>query len=258
MAKLLLGILAFALFIESTSRRVQTQDELNKLKSPTEPSITSEEEEEKSVDRELGDRSGEGHSTEYVAFPHARTLATTLENLVGSARFNSSVESFIGKWMDGDKPMSSAIGKLDLAHHGIELALCLFVLLVSAVVLLIALSTGCRAKHCCPRAQRNNNRKQYKHKNRVIYEWEQFAKKIVMYIELPSGVDKNNLDIRISPRHIRVGRKGKQPFIKEQLYLMVDEENSSWKVVKNELQICLMKSDLEEWHCVLLPHLQSK
>jgi len=79
-----------------------------------------------------------------------------------------------------------------------------------------------------------------------------------MYIELPSGVDKNNLDIRISPRHIRVGRKGKQPFIKEQLYLMVDEENSSWKVVKNELQICLMKSDLEEWHCVLLPHLQSK
>jgi hypothetical protein len=107
------------------------------------------------------------------------------------------------------------------------------------------------------RSVRKNNRHQFKHRGRLIYEWEQCDTKMFMYIQLPQNIDsEGELDIRITPRHVRIARLGKPPFIKDQLYLAVDDEESSWKINGGrELEICLVKSEPGEWPCVLLPHL---
>mmetsp|Transcript_10290 Transcript_10290/g.16916 ORF Transcript_10290/g.16916 Transcript_10290/m.16916 type:complete len:264 (+) Transcript_10290:36-827(+) len=126
--------------------------------------------------------------------------------------------------------------------------------IVIAVVALV-----CAASFCMLLASRPSQaagRQKFYHRDRLIYEWEQDDSKMVMYINLPDGVGKHNIDIRIWPRSIRIGRAGKPAFIKDELYLSVDDEASTWKMNKRgELEICLRKVEPTEWPCVLLPHL---
>jgi hypothetical protein len=259
MAKLLIAVVAAALFNSSSARRVQTKDELYRMEvaaaaaastTPAppakEPAKEPQATQEKSID--------ETESKQYVA-SSARTLATTFEGLsasIESMRRNTSVEDLIGKWVPADVASfpNVVLRHFDIAEHGIAIALGFFCVLAFAATL-FRCTRGRLAK------AKQTNRKEYKYKGRVIYEWEQFETYIMMYIELPKGMDKNDLDIRISPRHMRVGRKGKHPFIKEELYLPVDDESSSWKANKCELEICLIKEEPEEWQSVLLPHLHT-
>lgn len=108
---------------------------------------------------------------------------------------------------------------------------------------------------CIRHSMRRNSRQQFKHRGRLIYEWDQSETKMFMYIQLPDSIDsEDDLDIRISPRHVRIARMGKFPFIKGQLLHAIDDEESSWKINKDrELELCFAKSEPCEWSSVLLP-----
>jgi hypothetical protein len=95
------------------------------------------------------------------------------------------------------------------------------------------------------------------HKGRVIYEWEQTSSEVRLYIKLPKGLTKKKIDVRMWPRHIKIGRTGNAPFIREELYSVVDVEACSWEVTGNqndELVVTLMKASKSEWPCVFLAH----
>lgn len=97
------------------------------------------------------------------------------------------------------------------------------------------------------------HRMPYLHNGRVVYEWDQTPKVATIYIRPPEGVKKSDLDIRIAARHLKVGRKGKPSFLKEETYDLVNERMSSWSLRSNgELQIFLHKVRKDTWPVVLL------
>lgn len=118
-------------------------------------------------------------------------------------------------------------------------------------VIVSALTAFC----CCTRSK-SRKRKQFVHNGKVIYEWEQFEKTMMMYVAIPEGIGRDDLDIGIEPRQITIGRKGMPAFIRERLYLLVDEGKSSWKVDKHELEICFVKLEPTDWPGLLLPHVR--
>lgn len=238
--RLLLGSILLALLDSCSARRVQTKVELMKMEQDAQ---STTQEEAKKPPRVVADcKEGECGNNDASKRP-AKLLATLLD-IGNSIRRNSSIEELIGKWIPGDKP-----AKFDVVRHSVAIAVCFF-----GVLVFVASLFTCTRLMLFRRPSKN--RKQYKHKGRVIYEWQQFEDTMMMYIELPSGVDQGKLDIRISPRHIRIGLKGKNAFLKEELFLAVDEVNSYWKVNGRELEVCLFKEDPEEWKAVLLPHVE--
>lgn len=122
----------------------------------------------------------------------------------------------------------------------------------SALVLLI----GCAC--CLARRQKSQfpafpARNQHTHNGRVVYEWDQTPKQATLYLKPPEGVRKNDLDIGIAGKHIRVGRKNKPSFLQEETFDYVNEEMSYWNLRNNgELQIVLRKATRGEWPQVLL------
>lgn len=99
----------------------------------------------------------------------------------------------------------------------------------------------------------SNTRRQYTHNGRIVYEWDQTAKVVALYIKTPEGVTKKDLDISICARHLRVGRKGKASFLREETFELVNEDMSSWSLRNDgELQIFLHKVHKAEWPVVLL------
>jgi hypothetical protein len=96
-------------------------------------------------------------------------------------------------------------------------------------------------------------RQQFTHKGRKIFEWEQDDASVKIYLSPPEGITKQNIDVNVQARQIEVGKRGKPPFIKHQLYNSVDEKASTWDFQgKGELQICLYKVKPVEWPCVLV------
>jgi hypothetical protein len=65
----------------------------------------------------------------------------------------------------------------------------------------------------------------------------------------------DNVEVQIWQRHIKIGKRGNPPYIKDELYSVVDEDSSSWQFIFGELQISLHKRDPAEWPSVLMPHL---
>jgi len=97
-------------------------------------------------------------------------------------------------------------------------------------------------------------RKQHLHEGRVVYEWTQSQKDGEIYIRVPEGLSKNDLDICISPKHVSVGCKGKPPFMSEETYAEINEEGSAWRLRNHgELQIHLSKAVEAEWPWMLAP-----
>lgn len=48
---------------------------------------------------------------------------------------------------------------------------------------------------------------------RTVYEWEQSLEEVNLYIETPTGLRADNIDCKITPKHLRLGIKGNPPFI---------------------------------------------
>jgi len=95
-------------------------------------------------------------------------------------------------------------------------------------------------------------RKPYIHEGREVFEWEQCGSTVKLYLKVPKGVTKSDLDIKISPHHIQIGCVGKEPFMQEEVYDKVNIEDSGWRLCSNgELQIMLQKDDSSVWPRVL-------
>jgi len=100
---------------------------------------------------------------------------------------------------------------------------------------------------------RKTPRFQHMHDGRMVYEWDQTSTVATIYITPPEGVKESDLDIRIAAQHLRVGRKGKSSFLREETYDFVNEQLSSWSMRSTgELQISLHKLQRAEWPVVLL------
>lgn len=103
--------------------------------------------------------------------------------------------------------------------------------------------------------QKASGRNQYCYRSRVIYEWEQTSETLTLFTPLPTGVKKKDLEVKIWPRHMKMGRNGKVPFIKEELFNYVAIDECTWDVLKTgELKISLQKAATEEWPCVFKAH----
>lgn len=91
-------------------------------------------------------------------------------------------------------------------------------------------------------------RYQHMHNGRVIYEWDQTSKELNLYLRPPEGLKKSDFEIGIQSNTIKVGRRGKAPFLRDQLYDTVDKKHSSWALRSSgELQIRLSKVRKAEW-----------
>merc|ERR1719506_690846 len=98
-------------------------------------------------------------------------------------------------------------------------------------------------------------RKQHVFEGRVVYEWDQTATQARIYVKVPEGITRHELDIKIGSRRLHIGRVGKPPFMREETYDAILEESSGWRLRSNgELQIHLQKERKGEWPCVLLDH----
>lgn len=91
------------------------------------------------------------------------------------------------------------------------------------------------------------------HDDVPIYDWDQNFAEVNIYMMPPPNVDKEDLEIKIASGKLKVGRKGKPPFLQEDLYATIIEQESSWKLRGNgELKIQLRKAKLETWPHALM------
>ncbi|SCQ16257.1 CS domain protein, putative [Plasmodium ovale] len=90
----------------------------------------------------------------------------------------------------------------------------------------------------------------------LIYEWEQSIDEVNIYINLSSkNVNKNDFDIDIKSRRIRIGLKNMESFLEGELYSIIDEDCSYWFIDENNLHILLTKvKKAEVWNSVFKGH----
>jgi len=95
-------------------------------------------------------------------------------------------------------------------------------------------------------------RKTYVFEGREVFDWEQTDTSIKLFIKVPPGLTKTDLDIKIGTRHLQIGCVGKEPFMKEEVYDNINVEDSGWRLRSNgELQVMLQKTDSSVWPRVL-------
>lgn len=103
---------------------------------------------------------------------------------------------------------------------------------------------------------KSKGRSRYMVKGRIVYEWEQTSTTVTLYTKPPEGVQKASLEVAIFPRHIKIGRRGKPPWMKEELFGVVDFAQSTWEISEDgELVVCMYKGETEVlWPCVIRAH----
>lgn len=93
---------------------------------------------------------------------------------------------------------------------------------------------------------------QFEHDGRTIYEWEQSLEEVNIYIEPPSGITRQMLDIHIAHTHLLVGLKGAPPFIDEDTGGPIKASESTWTLSDGEININMQKMNkAEAWDCAL-------
>jgi hypothetical protein len=94
-------------------------------------------------------------------------------------------------------------------------------------------------------------RKQHMHEGRVVYEWSQSEGMAYVFINVPEGTNRQDLDIKISSWQLEVGKVGKPAFMTEEIYSLINQEGSGWRLRSSgELQIHLAKKEPGEWPCM--------
>ncbi|CRG99481.1 CS domain protein, putative [Plasmodium relictum] len=101
-----------------------------------------------------------------------------------------------------------------------------------------------------------NKRHKYVNNGVLIYEWEQSIDEINIYINMNSKiVNKNDLDIEIKSKRIRIGLKKMKSFLDDELFSVIDEDCSYWFIEDNNLHILLTKAKKGEvWSSVFKGH----
>mmetsp|Transcript_35655 Transcript_35655/g.63034 ORF Transcript_35655/g.63034 Transcript_35655/m.63034 type:complete len:507 (+) Transcript_35655:91-1611(+) len=125
--------------------------------------------------------------------------------------------------------------------------------LVAIISLLIRSYRFCLSRKLSCGLSNGEARHQCFHEGRLVYEWDQTLKDITVYLRPPQGQLAQDLDIKISSRHLRVGRRGRKCFLTEETYDVVNAEMSSWLLRRNgELQICIRKVRRSKWPTAFL------
>jgi hypothetical protein len=127
---------------------------------------------------------------------------------------------------------------------------------IAAIIFFLSLCTCCLC--CCnvrpPKLRRQGQDQQrnvHMHKGKQIYEWDQEASTANIYIQPPPEMIKTDMQVGIRSHDLKVGRKGKAPFLKEQFYAEIVSEKSSWTFEGGEVIITLKKKQDAEWPYVL-------
>ena len=110
-----------------------------------------------------------------------------------------------------------------------------------------------REKHSKEMREKAQGRHQFKHQDRVVYEWDQTLEEINIYIAPPDFMLKKNreqvmaqlgpgqkmpsFDIKIKPKHLTIGILGNPPFIDENLGGIIEADESFWMMEDDELHI---------------------
>jgi len=126
-------------------------------------------------------------------------------------------------------------------------------------VALLGMTLLCSCCFCCLTAgagKSSAGRKQFIAKGRVVYEWNQTDAKVTVYTKLPRGLKEQDIEVLVWPLHVQIGKKGKPPFLKEELYERIEVQSSAWTTSSTgELEVSLQKVRAAKWPCVMKAHL---
>merc|ERR1712153_67479 len=99
-------------------------------------------------------------------------------------------------------------------------------------------------------------RKQYKHGNQVVYEWEQNLTEIHIWVSPPPGIKANMFDIKMTSEHVVMGIKGvPDKYFNHDFSYKIVEDESFWTMEDGELHFTLLKmAKGETWSSVFKGH----
>eukprot|EP00633_Aureoumbra_lagunensis_P008530 CAMPEP_0197322490 /NCGR_PEP_ID=MMETSP0891-20130614/69934_1 /TAXON_ID=44058 ORGANISM="Aureoumbra lagunensis, Strain CCMP1510" /NCGR_SAMPLE_ID=MMETSP0891 /ASSEMBLY_ACC=CAM_ASM_000534 /LENGTH=198 /DNA_ID=CAMNT_0042814913 /DNA_START=26 /DNA_END=622 /DNA_ORIENTATION=+ len=95
-------------------------------------------------------------------------------------------------------------------------------------------------------------RYEFRHDGRLIYEWDQSLDEVNIYVKPPPGIAADMIECEIKPRRIRLGLRGNPPFLDEETFGFIVQNESSWTFVDGEITIILTKMrKAETWESAL-------
>eukprot|EP00294_Goniomonas_avonlea_P003995 CAMPEP_0114549370 /NCGR_PEP_ID=MMETSP0114-20121206/5492_1 /TAXON_ID=31324 /ORGANISM="Goniomonas sp, Strain m" /LENGTH=269 /DNA_ID=CAMNT_0001734049 /DNA_START=18 /DNA_END=828 /DNA_ORIENTATION=+ len=119
----------------------------------------------------------------------------------------------------------------------------------------LAKAAGVQAIKPTPTNSKDKKRKQFKHGDQVVYEWDQSLDEVNIYITMPPGCLAKHLTVDIKAQHLKIGITGNPPYLNESLFSKVKTQESFWTVEDGELHITLCKMNkAESWDAALMGH----
>lgn len=170
---------------------------------------------------------------------------------IASSKEAHSSDEDLGHWWDKSVNALKKSSFVALEEHIMLGDRASFFLISVGVVMVLLFFVFCCGWLFMFNAESRERRKHY-HNGSLIYEWDQSWLDANIYIKPPDGLKKPDFDIKIQARSLKVGLKGKAPFLRDHLYDGVNSETSSWSLKGGELQIRLVKAQRKEWPVVCL------
>jgi hypothetical protein len=191
-----------------------------------------------------------------------KTLATVFNKMSGSATHNQTSQSLLSGVLHSFVELTHNFPSKVLLEAPAQhifycgAGICSMALFACFCCWMDLLRTASKSKNFAWQSKASpSSRNQYIHRERVVYEWEQSSETMTLYTQLPTGVKKKDIEVKFWPRHMKMGRAGKAPFIKEELFNYVAVDECKWDVTRSgELAISLPKATTEDWPCVFKAH----
>jgi len=89
----------------------------------------------------------------------------------------------------------------------------------------------------------------------VVYEWQQSLEEVRIFVKPPSGVKASALACVLSSSHVKLGLVGNPPFLDNDLWSTIVQDDSTWSLDGGEIEISLQKMKKgETWEAVFKGH----
>jgi hypothetical protein len=86
------------------------------------------------------------------------------------------------------------------------------------------------------------------------YEYELEYSEVTIYVPLPEGVGRKQLQVDVGPRALAIGLKGKAPYLKGTFKGVIHPDDMLWMIEDGAIKMELTKADRENWDgCIDLP-----
>lgn len=175
----------------------------------------------------------------------AQTRDEDIDGSSGSSRAKANISP----------PLDSLTSLVKALYYDGVLALSVPMRHIAIVLLVFCVACPCFCMYWMTLEDKSaKGRNRYTHKGRAVYEWKDTAEVATLYTKLPKGLTSKSLEIKFWPRHLKMGRSGKMPFIREELFSSVNVEECTWNVVGDELVVTLCKDEKVTWPCVFRAH----